>query len=220
MVSRRLLLGATIFCLVVGALGALLYLQQRAAQCNPLFARELLPNADFALVREPGTLPDGWNRRAGGVELRGPAVDGQGFDLDGDGRAMQLLGIGNYLQTPTVTVQPGVRYCVSGFALTDSIQRSPTRVRVAFHWYDEADQHIQSDRTLWQPVVLWTPEQPPRDWSPILGSFEAPAEAVNLTIRFAPASDDRIYLDRLRVRHGGVALAQLAAMPDPRCCDQ
>lgn len=126
MVSRRLLLGATLVSLLVGALGALLYAQQRVAACAfvPLVAPELLPNPGL-VPGEAAGMPAGWQRRAGGVELRGPAVDGQGFDLDGDGRALQLLGIANAAQTPPIPARPGARYCFTGFTLTDSAQRSP-----------------------------------------------------------------------------------------------
>ncbi|NWF79209.1 MAG: polysaccharide deacetylase family protein [Chloroflexi bacterium] len=213
MVPRRVLLGATIVCLLVGALGAWLYGQQRIARCAPvpLLAAELLPNADLAAPGAIPGLPAGWARRAGGVELRGPAVDGQGFDLDGDGRALQLLGIANYVQTPPVAVRPATRYCFSGYALTDSLLRSATRARLVFSWHDAAGATLRDDATRWQAVVLWTPEAPPRDWSPLRGSFVAPAGASTLVVRVEPASDDRIYLDVMSIRRGGAELAPLAA---------
>ncbi|PDW01440.1 hypothetical protein [Candidatus Viridilinea mediisalina] len=213
--TRRLLIAALFASLLISLLGGLLFIQQRIAACQPVPGR---PN----LISFSGGngLPDGWARRAGGVELRGPAVDGQGFDLDGDGRAFQLLGIGNFLQTPAVTVRPGQRLCFSGFALTDSIQRSPTRVRLLFQWRDAAGQPLHEDTTLWQPVVLWTPEAPPRDWSPIKGSFVAPDSATSLVVRIMPASDDRVYLDLMQVRHGGSALQALAAPAQTApCCE-
>ncbi len=220
MVSRRLLLGATMVSLLVGALGALLYAQQRVAACAfvPLVAPELLPNAALAPATATG-MPIGWQRRAGGVELRGPAVDGQGFDLDGDGRALQLLGIANYVKTPSVAVQPGARYCFTGFALTDSEQRSPTRARLVFVWYDPSGTPVGEAATLWQPVTLWTPEAPPRDWSRLQGSFVAPPEARSLAVRIEPASDDRIYLDAMHAHRGGNALAGLAAPPPTLATD-
>ncbi len=215
MVSRRLLLSATMVSLLVGALGALLYAQQRVAACAfvPLVAAELLPNASL-VPGETAGMPAGWQRRGGGVELRGPAVDGQGFDLDGDGRALQLLGIANYVQTPPIPVRPGARYCFSGFTLTDSEQRSPTRARLVFDWRDASGGAVSEAATLWQPVTLWTPEAPPRDWSRLQGSFVAPPEARSLVVRIEPASDDRIYLDAMHARRGGAALAGLAA-PTP-----
>ncbi|RRR69140.1 MAG: hypothetical protein EI684_16490 [Candidatus Viridilinea halotolerans] len=213
MASRRLLIGATIFSLLIGALGIFFYLQQRVAACAPVPGRSNL----ISLAGDQG-LPDGWERRAGGVELRGPAVDGEGFDLDGDGRAIQLLGIGNYLQTPPVAVRPNERLCFSGFALTDSIQRSPTRARLLFQWRDANGQPLREDATLWQPVILWTPEAPPRDWSPLQGSFVAPTGAASLVVRIMPASDDRIYLDLMHVRHGGSALDRFSAPTGQGCC--
>ncbi|MFV9505927.1 MAG: polysaccharide deacetylase [Oscillochloridaceae bacterium umkhey_bin13] len=210
MLPRRLLLGAALFCVLVGLLGVIIALRQREARCAPT---PLSPNLITFTGTGPG-LPEGWSRRAGGVELRGPAVDGQGFDLDGDGRALQLLGIGNYVQTPPVTVRPGTRYCFTGFALTDSIQRSPTRARLVFQWHDAANQPLAAAATLWQPVVLWTPEAPPRDWATLQGSFVAPPGATRLTVQIEPSSDDRIYLDLMSLRQGGADFARLAA-PEP-----
>ncbi|MGQ9926638.1 MAG: polysaccharide deacetylase family protein [Chloroflexaceae bacterium] len=212
MLSRRLLLSATMVSLLIGALGALLYAQQRVAACAfmPLVAPELLPNARLAPGESAG-MPAGWQRRAGGVELRGPAVDGQGFDLDGDGRALQLLGIANHVQTPPIPTRPGARYCFTGFTLTDSAQRSPTRARLVFSWRDASGATLSEAATLWQPVTLWTPEAPPRDWSRLQGSFVAPPAAHSLVVRIEPASDDRIYLDAMHVRRGGSTLASLTA---------
>lgn len=213
MVSRRLLLSATIVCLLVGALGAFLYGQQRAARCLavPVFADGLLPNADLASPGAVDGLPAGWGRAAGGVQLRRPSDPDGGFDLDGDGRALQLLGIANYAQTPSIPVAPGERYCFSGYALSDSPLRSPTRARLRFQWRDSAGAAVSEDTTLWQGVTLWTPEAPPRDWSPLQGSFVAPPEVVELAVRIEPASDDRIYLDVMQLRRGGDGLADLAA---------
>ncbi len=204
MVSQRILLGATLVCLLLGVWGVGLYVQQRIERCEavPLLADNLLPNAAL----EPGddaALPRGWERAAGGVQLRGPAVDGEGFVLDADGRSLQLMGIANYVQTPPVVVQPGGSYCFRGFALTDSTQGSPTRVRVSFVWRDAANTVLASDETLWQPVRLWQPDAPPSGWSPISAAFRAPPAAATLLVRIAPSSDDRIYLDVMQLRQGG-----------------
>jgi peptidoglycan/xylan/chitin deacetylase (PgdA/CDA1 family) len=203
MLSRRLLLGAAILSILVGALGVMIYVQQRVDRCAyvPLLAPELLPNAALAAPGDIPGLPAGWARAAGGVQLRGPAVDGQGFDLDGDGRALQLIGIANYAQTPPVPVSPGQRYCFSGFALTDSPLDSATRARLVFRWLDAAARPLSADTTGWRPVRLWTPAT--RDWSPLTGSFVAPPAAVSLAVRVEPASDDRIYLDAMHIRQGG-----------------
>jgi peptidoglycan/xylan/chitin deacetylase (PgdA/CDA1 family) len=213
MVSRRLLLGATIASLLIGVLGLYLFAAQRRASCAavPFFSAELLPNADFAAIGATG-LPSGWERAAGGVELRGPDIDGQGFDLDGNGRALQLIGIANSVRTPAIQVQSNQVYCFSGYSLTDSPLRSATRVRLAFEWYDAEQQLLATATTNWQPVTLWTPENPPRDWSPLQGAARSPADAASLRVRIEPASDDRIYLDALAVRAGGAAL--LTPQPD------
>ncbi len=214
MISRRLLVGATLCCVAVGIAGLLLSMQQREARCDSTPWR---PNL-ITFIGQAG-MPEGWARRAGGVELRGSAVDGEGFDLDGDGRAMQLLGIGNFLQTPPVAVEPGERFCFSGFALTDSIQRSPTRLRLTFAWRDRDGRVVQRDQTEWQTLVLWSAEAPPRDWSSIRGSFVAPTGAATLVVQIAPASDDRVYLDRMQLRRGGSGLTTLSAPPpSPGCC--
>jgi hypothetical protein len=206
MVSRRLLLGATLACLLVGALGLWLFIGQRIARCAPTPA-----NPNLVTFNGDSGMPVGWGRAAGGVELRGPAVDGEGFDLDGDGRALQLIGIGNYAETPAVAVRPGAATCFSGFALSDSGHASPTRARLVFQWRDADGTVIQEDATLWQPVVLWTPEAPPRDWAPLLGGFIAPGGAATLAVRVEPASDDRIYLDLMALRAGGADLDRFAA---------
>lgn len=209
MISRRLLLGATIFCLLVGLLGIGIYLQQRIDQCAsvPLLAENLLPNAELRPGNQAG-MPLGWSRAAGGVELRGPAVeiDSAGFVLDSDGRALQLIGIANYVETPPILVRPGRTYCFTGYALTDSEQRSPTRLQVAFHWRDAQEREIAAETSLWQPVVLWEADAPPAGWSPIRASFRAPPEAASLLVRIHPASDDRVYLDVMRVQNGGGAI--------------
>lgn len=212
MVPRRVLLGATIACLLVGALGAWLYLRQRAASCNPvrLLGGQLLPNATLAPGDSP-RMPAGWSARAGGVELRGPAIDKEGFDLDGDGRALQLLGIGNYAEAPAASVRPGASYCFSVRSLSDSPLGEPTRARLVFQWRDAAGAPLREDATFWQPVALWTPEAPPREWAPIVGGFVAPAGAAALAVRVEPAADDRIYLDMPGLFRGGEALASLAA---------
>jgi len=215
MVSRRLLLGATILCLLVGALGVSIYLRQRIDRCAyvPLLADELLPNANLAAFDQAAGMPAGWSRGASrGVQLRGPAVDGEGFDVDGDGRALQLLGIATYAGAPTVAASPGATYCFSALALTDSPLRSPTRARLVFGWRDAAGATIAEAASAWQPVRLWTPEAPPRDWSPLRAAAVAPAGAASLAVRVEPASDDRIYLDAMALRRGGAGLPAAAPL--------
>ncbi|WP_298403371.1 polysaccharide deacetylase family protein [uncultured Chloroflexus sp.] len=208
MISRQFALGAILVSLIVGAAGIFFFISQRLDRCAapPFVDPNLLPNANFARTGEITGLPDGWGRGAGGVELRGPAIDGQGFDLDGDGRGLQLMGIANYVQTPLVSVQADASYCFTVAALTDSLLRSPTRARLVFEWYDERGEVRERTVTPWQPVALWTPERPPQGWAVIGGHARAPATARALRVRIEPSSDDRIYLDMPRLQRGGHTL--------------
>lgn len=175
----------------------------------PLLGGGLLPNAELLPSADTPRMPAGWQGGTSGVELLGPAINGEGFDVDGDGRALQLLGVANYVETPPIAVTPGATYCFTGLTLTDPPLRSPTRARLVFHWQlsNYAPESVTAT-SLWQPVQLWTPEAPPRDWSPLRAAAIAPAGATSLTIRIEPASDDRIYLDAMQVRRGGTAIAQ------------
>ncbi|MCU0491365.1 MAG: polysaccharide deacetylase [Chloroflexaceae bacterium] len=210
MVSRRLLLVATIFCLLVGALGVALFVQQRVGECRavPLLAENLLPNADLSQPGENPRMPQGWRGRAGGVEL------GQ-FAIDGDRRSMQLLGIANYVQTPAIAVQAGRSYCFSGFAITDNDKGSTTRLRLSFDWRDDANQPLGEAATPWQPVSLWREGDAGAAWAPVNGAFVAPPGATSLLVRLSPSSDDRIYLDGMAVRAGGnpVETAYMPSLP-------
>jgi len=188
--------------MLLGSVGLVIALQNRQSRCAavPLLTSELLPNAALAPGDDP-KMPRGWNRAANGVELRGPAIgQGEGFDYNNDGRALQLIGIGNYVQTPPIAVQPGARYCFAGRALTDSAKRSATRLRLIFDWRDGQNRPLGLNMTDWQQVVLWQPEAQPDDWSAIRGAFEAPAGATTLLVQLQPASDDRVYLDAMHVQ--------------------
>lgn len=169
----------------------------RTASCEPfpLLSRQLLPNAAMETTGD-GSLPDGYVAGAPGVQ-RGY------FALDGDARSLQLMGIANYVQTPPIAVRGHQPYCFTGYAITDSDKGSPTRLRVAFHWFDREHHPIGIDSTAWQPVALWQATNPPEGWSPIVAAFVAPPHAATLSIRLHPSSDDRIYLDVLRVQRGG-----------------
>lgn len=196
-VLRRVLLVMVAAIGVIGALAGLAWMRMANCQAVALLAADQLPNA--SLAAEPGAvLPDGWQRFAPGAELRGPAIDGQGFELDGDGRALQLIGINNYVETPPVAVHAGQSYCFAGAALTDSAQGSATRLRAVFRWLDAQGLLLAEDVSDWQPVVLWQPGL--QAWSPIRTAARAPAGAAALRVRLQPASDDRVYLDALHVR--------------------
>ncbi len=176
-----------------------IFVQQRIERCAyvPLLADNLLPNADLAT---PGAVPDiphGWVAGAPGVRLGD-------FAVDGDGRALQLIGIANYVQTPPISVETGRSYCFDGLAITDAANRgSATRLQVTFHWYNAAKHEIAVNATTWQPATLWQPNNPPERWSSISAAFQAPPKATELLIRIHPASDDRVYLDAMHVRAGG-----------------
>ncbi len=212
----HLQLAALLVSLMISVTGGILFLIQHQARCEalPWFNANRLPNADLAAASAGNGLPDGWGRLAGGVELRGPAVDGEGFDLDGDGRALQLIGIANAALTPPTAVEPGTDYCLTLQALTDSPQRSPTRLRLVFEWLDSTGTTIGSAATPWQSVVLWSADAPPSGWSPISGSAVAPAAAAQLRVRIEPTSDDRIYLDHFFLARGGSEVLQATAGTD------
>ncbi len=190
-------------------------LQSRIAGCAPvpLLAENILPNSNMLRTTASTPMPDGWLADAPGAQLRGPSVDGQGFDYDGNGRAIQLIGIANAIQAPLTTVQPGRTYCLAARALTDSDKRSATRLQVTFRWLDSAGQLISQDVSAWQPIVLWQPDAPPADWATVVAAFRAPERASQLLARIAPASDDRVYLDALRIQIGGQPLAHTPPAP-------
>ncbi len=201
--SRWFLVLVVSVCVLPGCLAVIFYTQRRIDRCAyvPLLAENILPNTALLPGAQAG-MPAGWSRAAGGVELRGPAIDGEGFVLE-DGRALQLIGIANYVQTPSVPVQPGRSYCFTGMALTDSDKGAPTRLRLSFHWYDAQAHLLAEDHSDWQPVVLWQPDAPPAGWSRIHAAFRAPTGAASLLVRIHPAADDRVYLDAMRLRQAG-----------------
>ncbi len=180
-------------------MAGLVVVQNRQARCAaiPFLTRELLPNASLAAGAQP-QMPAGWSAAAPGVELQG--AGGKGFDYNSDGHALQLIGIGNFVQTPPIAVQPNARYCFVGRALTDSAKGSATRLRLTFDWQDGQNQPLGKNMTDWQPVVLWQPQAPPSDWSAIIGAFDAPQGAATLLVQIQPASDDRVYLDAMHVQ--------------------
>jgi peptidoglycan/xylan/chitin deacetylase (PgdA/CDA1 family) len=196
--------------ILVGLLAALLaagalLTQQRLASCAPipLVRENLLPNPGLAAAQPGAALPDGWSAAAPGAQLRGPQIDGEGFDYTGDGRALQLIGIANYLETPPVPARAGQVYCAQARTLTDSERGSNTRLRMTFRWLDAQGQELARDQGAWQPSALWTAAAPPADWATLRGAFTAPPGAAALAIQIQPASDDRVYLDGLQVLAGG-----------------
>jgi hypothetical protein len=197
---RRALLLAALGVAV--CLAGALVLQSRMNNCAalPLLADNIVPNAALARTDAAAPLPDGWSSSAPGAQLRGPAIDGQGFDLDGDGRALQLIGSGNTLRFPPIAIHGGRAYCVAVSALTDSEKHSATRVRLVFTWQDAAGSTLGADAGDWQPVALWLPDAPPNGWARLQGAARAPAGAAMLLVRLEPASDDRVDRDAPVVR--------------------
>lgn len=202
MVTYKRLPGVLIGFLVVGGIWWVAHLvQQRMVHCAPvpLLAENLLPNADLALPGSSPTVPLGWSAGAPGANLGT-------FALDGDMRSFHLMGIANSVETPAIAVQAGQTICFGGYAITDSVKGSATRVQVVFLWQDEQGHELARDRSPWQDVVLWRQEAPPESWSRIGAAFVAPAGATHLRVQIHPASDDRVYLDVMHAQVGGVPL--------------
>ncbi|KPV50678.1 hypothetical protein SE17_25490, partial [Kouleothrix aurantiaca] len=127
-----LFLIAPLIVLVAGASGLAWLAGRREAQCLPLpvLGGELLPNASLAPDPAAPTMAAQWaSRTSSGVELQHPSQQ-KGFDLDGNDRALQLIGIANYVETPAMDVQPGRSYCFGGAALTDQADKGATRVQL------------------------------------------------------------------------------------------
>lgn len=169
----------------------------------PVFAENILTNAAMQRSAASG-LPDGWASLAAGVELRGAALGGDpqqyGFDLDGDGRSIQLIGIANALLLPPIEVAPGQTYCARLNALSDTPQGTATRLRLVFSWRDAHDDVLVEQATPWYTAALWQPDQPPHSWAQLSGRAQAPQQADRLIVRVEPASDDRVYLDAFALR--------------------
>ncbi len=199
---RGILLFALCAALLVAGLA--LVARERLARCAyiPLLAEPLLPAPDFSrLAPAPSgvLLPVGWSAPAVGVQVGD-------FTVTGSGHSFQLLGIANALRTPEVPVRPGATYCATAQALADS-RVSGTRLRAVFHWRDERGEPLGSDATAWQEVRQWRGPSDSGGWSVVRGAFVAPERAAALSVSFHPASDDRVYLDQIVVRAGGIPQA-------------
>jgi hypothetical protein len=198
MLTKTRLLGIFFGCVLLAGLAAGFVVRERMARCAavPLLAENLLPNADMMRPAASSPLPEGWQAGA-------PGVQRSDFAMDGDGRALQLMGIANYIQLPPVAVEPGQSYCVRGHAISDTAQGSPVRLRLNFRWLDSAGELLTTNATPWQPAVPWEPYNPPAGWAIIGGAFRAPADAHTLRVRVQPSADDRVYVDAVAVRRGG-----------------
>jgi hypothetical protein len=186
---------------LIAAGGSAVAARERLARCAyvPMLGEALLPPPEFERL-EPAPsgvlLPAGWSAPAVGVQVGD-------FTVSGAGHSFQLLGIANALRTPQVAVRPGASYCISAQALADS-RASGTRLRAAFHWLDAEGRARATDTTAWQEVRQWAGPGDAGGWSVIGGAFVAPAGAASLAVSFHPASDDRVYLDQITIRAGGV----------------
>jgi hypothetical protein len=198
MLTKTRLLGILLGCVLLVGLAAGLVVRERTARCAavPVLAENLLPNADMARPAASSPLPAGWQAGAPGVQ---PVA----FAMDGDGRALQLMGIANYIQLPPVAVQPGQSYCVRAHAITDTPQGAPVRLRLTFRWLDNAGNLITTEATSWQAAMPWAPDDPPERWATLGGAFRAPPGASTLQVRMQPSADDRVYVDTVAVRRGG-----------------
>jgi hypothetical protein len=197
----RRVLAILLVAALLGVAGAALA-QRRLADCAyvPLLADELLPNATLAPDPASPRRAEGWGYATStGVELQYPS-QGRGFDLDNDDRALQLIGIANYVETPAIAVRPGRSYCFRGFALTDQAGKGATRAQVVFRWFDDSGAELALAASDWQPVALWQPGA--TGWSPLNAAFQAPRGAAQLRVQIRPAADNRLYLDAMHVRRG------------------
>ena len=192
---------------LLGIGGTALLAQERLASCAyvPFLSGDLLPNSDFARDTDGDAMPDGWSAAVAGPVRLAAAGD---FTVTGQGRSVQIIGIANALRSPTVAAQPGASYCLIAQALADQAP-APTRMRVRFSWLDAGGALLATDDSAWQTVK--TPEG--GGWSVLRAGFRAPTGAAMLQLSFHPASDDRIYLDEVHLRHGGWALVPLAPAP-------
>jgi peptidoglycan/xylan/chitin deacetylase (PgdA/CDA1 family) len=190
-VIRRWGFGIIFIAVIVAVVGAGWYGVRRARSQTPLAITgpNILPNNDFSINEAaPDDMPDGWQRGATGVQL------GE-YTFQPGGRSMQLLGIGNYLQTPWIAARPRAEYRLAFRALSDSA--SETRVRVLFHWRDAEGIDFSVTRGEWQPV-------PSQNWNVITAAARAPDDSAQLSISIHPASDDRVYIDDLSLGQVGV----------------
>lgn len=178
-----------ILALVVGMYG-----WRRARGQTPLSITgpNILQNNDFGLNTDSNPqLPDGWTSAAPGVQLS------EQTSYDGKGRAVQILGINNYLKSPLIAARPGTEYRVAFRALSDT---SPTKVRVLFHWRDAEGIDRATEPQPWQSV-------PVMNWNTISAAGTAPPYATHLLISIQPAADVVVFIDDLSLGQLGVRVA-------------
>jgi hypothetical protein len=215
LIKKQTLLVVGLVAALLGVTTLALFTRSRMASCAyvPWLGDELLPNATLAPDPASPQQAAGWGyATSSGVELQHPSQK-RGFDLDNDDRALQLIGIGNYVETPSIAVRPGQSYCFSGFALTDQADKGDTRAQLVFRWLDAAGSELGRAASDWQPVALWQPGA--TGWSQLRAAFAAPSGAAQLRVQVRPAADNRLYLDAMHVRKTIAAEPNLPAAGRP-----
>ncbi|MBM4413120.1 MAG: polysaccharide deacetylase [Chloroflexi bacterium] len=156
---------------------------------------------DRALDVVDAGLPVGWTAGAPGVRV------GQ-FSADGVGKSVHMLGIATWLSLPRQQIDAGRTYCVRTLALADS----PSMTAVRSRWIWTGENGLRVERLgAWQSVRAWAGTSDQRPWSTIADHDRAPLGATHLEVRFEPASDDRVYLDKIELR-SSVLSRQLASI--------
>ena len=185
--------------LVIGGFAAI----TREHQCRAPWQNLLLDDGALNDVTEG--LPEGWSAGAPGVRVGTFSVDG--------GTSVHLMGIGTWLGLPPLQTHEGAHICVRAEALADSV--SATKVRTRWIWTLE-NGSLVTQISPWRTVRRWNGQSDHAPWSQLTATSVAPPGAVELRVRFEPASDDRMYLDTISARasHVGSALAVVDASGD------
>ncbi len=173
----------------------------REHECRAPWQAILLDDASLDSVTEG--LPSGWTSGAPGVRVGTFSVDG--------GTSVHLMGIGTWLGIPSIPTQHGARICVSVRALADS--PSATQIRSRWLWRTQTGETITQIGP-WRPVRNWRGDSDRAPWSVLVTTSVAPVGATSVTVRFEPASDDRIYLDQIVARTSHVGSVLPLADPD------
>jgi len=199
---QRYVAGVMVFCVIV-LTSASWWAVTRELRCDAPWQAVVLDDADL-LTSSDNRLPAGWVAGAPGVRI------GE-FSVDANQRSIHMLGIGSWLQLPDLAVHSAQRMCASVLAISDGT--SATAVRMRWYWMHN-DTVIAEKISPWQPVRKWQGEADQHAWSRIVATDQAPAGATTVRIRLEPASDDRIYLDYVRVRTSRALATMPLATPD------
>ena len=191
---RRLFI--TLLCCTILAVAGFAAISREHA-CAAPWQQVYVDDAAFDTI--DAGLPTGWSAGAPGVRVGSFSVDG--------GASVHMMGIGTWLATPAQTVRAGAHLCISARALADST--SPTQVRTRWIWTTQAGNTITHIGP-WHSIRAWAGTTDTNPWSTIVDTSVAPANAVSLSVRFEPSSDDRIYLDYIALRRSNVG----SALPD------